>query len=146
MKRRTKQLKKMDKEYEIMYYAAWIVLGILIACMIFFNIKGSEILDANYQCNFLKTTGFYCPGCGGTRAFYFFSHFNFVKSVYYNFLVPYGFIVIALYAVNGFLFRRIPRMSFLLNPFFLLCSGGVLVLVRMIMTNVIMLITGIHFI
>lgn len=35
-------------------------------------------------------TGYYCPGCGGTRAVYALLHMQLVKSFFYHPLVPYG--------------------------------------------------------
>ncbi|WP_394993457.1 DUF2752 domain-containing protein [Emticicia sp.] len=40
-----------------------------------------------YRCLFYKTTGLYCPGCGGQRAFHELLHGNFIKAFNYNLLI-----------------------------------------------------------
>lgn len=41
-------------------------------------------------CFFSNVLGIYCPGCGGTRAAAALVHGQFLKSVWYHPLVPYG--------------------------------------------------------
>lgn len=41
------------------------------------------------QCSFLQATGYYCPGCGGTRAVRELLHGRFLKSLYYHPFVGY---------------------------------------------------------
>lgn len=48
------------------------------------------------QCVFHLATGFWCPGCGGQRAFAFLLHGEVLKSLRYNLLLPF-FIPFVLY-------------------------------------------------
>lgn len=60
------------------------------------------ILEKNI-CPFHALTGLYCPGCGGTRAFYAFIHGHFIQSFCLNPAVDYmAFAVI----INIILFLR----------------------------------------
>lgn len=40
-----------------------------------------------FQCLFYKTTGLFCPGCGGQRAFHHLLHGDFASAFQYNLLI-----------------------------------------------------------
>ncbi|MCR4792445.1 MAG: DUF2752 domain-containing protein [Lachnospiraceae bacterium] len=49
------------------------------------------------DCRFKEVTGFYCPGCGGTRAVRAFLSGHLIKSFIYHPFVPYCFFMWILY-------------------------------------------------
>ncbi len=51
-------------------------------------------------CFIYSTTGFFCPGCGGTRAFIYLIHGRFIKSFIYHPFVIYAFIIGAVFYVS----------------------------------------------
>ena len=51
------------------------------------------------ECIFLTKFNFYCPGCGGTRAFIEMINFNFIQSLIYNPAVVYYTFIISLYMI-----------------------------------------------
>lgn len=53
---------------------------------------GNEMIN----CQFLSLTGLYCPGCGGTRAFFFLFQGKFIKSFIFN---PFTMYITILYIV-----------------------------------------------
>ena len=55
-------------------------------------------------CIFHEITGLYCPGCGGTRAFFSLLHGHPVLSFMYNPIVLYFVFVIIFYALWGILY------------------------------------------
>ncbi|MEE1196144.1 MAG: DUF2752 domain-containing protein [Lachnospiraceae bacterium] len=77
------------KEEKVLY---WIGIAILFVTMILvilvkmLDIHLSEFLPG---CLLLRFTGFYCPGCGGTRAVIALFQGQFVKSFFYHPLVIY---------------------------------------------------------
>ena len=62
----------MDKHHNltdtIFFILSWIILGGLLVVAILQNTGTMDLLETIYPCFFLETTGFYCPGCGGTHA------------------------------------------------------------------------------
>lgn len=54
----------------------------------------------NRQCLFYVLTGFYCPGCGGTRAFFSLIHGHPLISVYYHPIVLYTLAVLVILAAR----------------------------------------------
>ncbi len=55
------------------------------------------------ECSFHRITGYYCFGCGGTRAVNAFLHGHFIKSVLYHPFVFYFFIVAGIFFVTTLL-------------------------------------------
>ena len=51
----------------------------------------------NLPCVFQWITGYYCPGCGGTRACRALLHGDLLQSLYYHPLVPYMALVLVLW-------------------------------------------------
>lgn len=81
-------------------------LGIL-AFLVYYRLFGTNpIISSRYNgCIFHTMTGFYCPGCGGTRAVVALLHGNILMSFYYHPLVPYSVFVYLLYMVTHTLER-----------------------------------------
>jgi hypothetical protein len=62
---------KAEKELDIYYYiAGWILLALLLPVVAAKYMLHLPILSAAAPCLFHTATGYYCPGCGGTRAVY----------------------------------------------------------------------------
>lgn len=122
-----KNLREMDWEYLIIYRICLMLLPFMILAIILFLAFGSKITGLGGECLFRKTTGFYCLGCGGTRAFNYLMHLHLLKSIYYHPFVPYTFFAYFLYVINSFLYRHNKKCFAKLNPFVLLYVGlGVL--------------------
>lgn len=59
------------------------------------------------ECFFLKNYGFYCPGCGGTRAVKALLKGHILESLWYHPIVVY----VAILAIAYLIFRRRPKVS-----------------------------------
>lgn len=57
-------------------------------------------------CIFHAITGYYCPGCGGRRAFEYFLRGDIVKSIYFHPAVAYSLFLYAWYMFSQTLERR----------------------------------------
>ena len=75
-----------------LYRTGWLVLGIGFP-MIFMYLHFAEP-GLTFPCLLLSITGFYCPGCGGTRALEAFLRGRFLLSLWYHPLVVYGAVII----------------------------------------------------
>jgi len=80
--------KQLDK---IAYYSGIIILfGGLISLLIL-EICNIDFTEIPAPCLLYSNTGFYCPGCGGTRATKYLLTGHIFKSIYYNPFVAYIF-------------------------------------------------------
>ena len=59
------------------------------------------------KCLFHLVTGYYCPGCGGTRAVVFLLHGDFLHSLVYHPFVPYAFVLCTWFMIS----QTIERLS-----------------------------------
>ncbi len=82
----------MQKNYYKILLA--VVAMAIIAFYFFYNPAKTNV---GFQCIFNKTTGLYCPGCGGQRAFHHLLHGNFEKAFEYNLLI---FLVIPIVGIK----------------------------------------------
>lgn len=60
-----------------------------IICLLIFITANQYIIRSVPPCMFHLITGYYCPGCGGTRAIEYVLSGHFIKSIYYHPLVLY---------------------------------------------------------
>lgn len=95
------ELTKTEKERRTLFY---IGCGFLILCFIYALLIYFTSFSLNtfmLPCIFYKLTGFYCPGCGGTRAFNMLIQGNLLRSLMYHPVVIYGAIIYAWYMVSN---------------------------------------------
>lgn len=78
--------KLLDK---IFYIIGWICIAI---GAIVFGLYRAGVLPTIHMapCMIHAMTGYYCPGCGGTRATYALLHGKIITSLYYHPIVVYG--------------------------------------------------------
>ena len=60
---------------------------VIMGCVVLF---GEQFLDLVPHCFFHRITGYYCPGCGGTRATSALLHGHFLQSLYFHPFVGYA--------------------------------------------------------
>ncbi|WP_242939713.1 DUF2752 domain-containing protein [[Clostridium] polysaccharolyticum] len=80
------EAQKIDSE---LYWIGWVSIGLMLIGV--FLYKRHELFFKRFQfpCLFYRLTGYYCPGCGGTRAVKAFLSGDFIKSFLYHPLVSY---------------------------------------------------------
>lgn len=105
-----------------------------------------EILHALFHlpCLFHWLTGYYCPGCGGTRAVVYLLHGQIAESFRYHPLVPYAAAVIGLELLTALIARwtKNPRWYLGHEKFFLYLAIGI-VAVNWIFKNYMLAVHGI---
>ncbi len=118
---------------DILYYTGWALLAM--AGLLVFTLK---VFDIHLPgCLFHALTGFYCPGCGGTRAVRYLLSGQLLKSLYCHPAVLPGALLYLLFMGSHTLSRlckngKIRGMKF--RFFYLYLLGG-LVLLSVIMKN-----------
>ncbi|MCD7708520.1 MAG: DUF2752 domain-containing protein [Clostridiales bacterium] len=103
-----KPIKKMTVEDDCFYIVGWIFLALSVAALLLARFGVFEQLGlANHQCALHRLTGYYCPGCGGTRAVIALLHGHIFQSLYYHPLVVYVLAVGGWYMVS----QTVERLS-----------------------------------
>lgn len=87
-----------ERQQKIFYWLGWAVLlaGGAAGVVLYF-----WPWSVSMPCLFLRYTGFYCPGCGGTRAFCSMLKGEFLKSLHYHPVVLYGTVVYAWFMLTN---------------------------------------------
>ena len=75
------------------YIAGWILMALFAMGAAVIHIKGKTILNYVPPCMFHRVTGYYCPGCGGTRAVFTFFRGDIVRAFKFHPFVPYNSII-----------------------------------------------------
>ena len=60
--------KKDEKSETGLYIVGWCILAALVLLVIFLRVTGMRLSQLLGPCMIHTFTGYYCPGCGGTRA------------------------------------------------------------------------------
>jgi hypothetical protein len=74
---------------DVIYVLGLIVLGCGLAMGIFYAAAPKRLSKILLPCPVHLFTGFYCPGCGGTRALRFLLHGDIINSLRHHLAVPY---------------------------------------------------------
>ena len=60
-------------------------------------------------CQFLAMTGYYCPGCGGTRALHALLHLHFLEALNYNCILPFVLAILIYVYLGVYLYLLMGR-------------------------------------
>lgn len=77
------------KEEKVLYWIGIAILFVIMILVILVKMLDIHLSEFLPGCLLLRFTGFYCPGCGGTRAVIALFQGQFVKSFFYHPLVIY---------------------------------------------------------
>lgn len=88
-----------------MYCIGWCCIGALVLFSLLYHRRPEYFMGK--VCIFWRLTGFYCPGCGGTRAVLALLSGRLWHAVVYHPFVPYSFLVGGWFMVS----QTVQRMS-----------------------------------
>lgn len=133
------------KTTEFAVWTAGLLLGVsasVILLLLYF--VPSFLENLHYECWVRSHSGLLCPGCGGTRAFFYFIKGEFVCSFFFHPAVPYMEVLYMVYMIRGalhFLSKgRLPFMRFRLG--YVYAAIGI-ILVQFVVKNILLLGYGI---
>lgn len=122
---------------DYIYIALIITCIILILFIIIYKCFFSYISIPS--CWIYENLGFYCPGCGCTRAFIAILNFDIIGSIYYNPTVLYTVIVLFLYIITHTI-DKIRKSNHLIMPYsnIYLYIGASLLILHCVIRNLLL--------
>lgn len=95
----------------------WFKLGIVFGVFVLISIPlfymfGEYLAHGGIRCGFYHVTHLYCPGCGGTRSYYYLVHGYLFKSFIFNPFVPYTIADYIFFMVNAILVKNTKKAGF----------------------------------
>jgi len=86
-------------EEKTLYIIGLIGISLILIFLLILNIYNINILDINVPCKLLEKTGYYCPGCGGTRAVKALIKGDIIGSIKYHPVIIYIVFVFSLFMI-----------------------------------------------
>ncbi len=85
---------KKDSSQDIyLYIIGWVGIGLILIYLFLKYTLHIDLIDFAGPCVLNSLTGYYCPGCGGTRAVFSLAKGDILKSFVYHPFVPYAAIL-----------------------------------------------------
>lgn len=85
---------KAEPSHDIYFYVTgWIMIGLLSLYLFVTKILNISLVQYIPPCALHTMTGYYCPGCGGTRAVLSLMEGNLLLSIFYHPFVIYALVV-----------------------------------------------------
>ena len=128
------------------YIAGWILMALFAMGAAVIHIKGKTILNYVPPCMFHRVTGYYCPGCGGTRATFALLHGHLIRSFIFHPFVPYTAVLGGWFMLSQTL-QRISRGRLHIGMHFrvvYMWLALAIIVVNCIVKNMLILFCGIH--
>lgn len=112
----------------------WFKMGIvfgasLLVFVLIFLFFGDKLAFGPIKCGFLTVTNLYCPGCGGTRAFYYLVHGRIYQSFITNPFVLYTIVDYVIFMINTVLVKKTQRIGFSKFPITITIYVGIGILI-----------------
>lgn len=125
-------------------FAVWVAgaaLGFFALLILAIGYFAPSFLESlRFECWIHRQSGLWCPGCGGTRAFFYFLQGKWGRSFMLHPVVPYMGVLYIVYMVRGalhFLTKgRLPFMRFRLGYIYVAIA---IVLIQFVAKNVLLL-------
>lgn len=122
--------KEKQSTEEILFRLGFISIVILVLALCVVRSFPEFFSKILIPCPFYVLMGYYCPGCGGTRAIRYFLTGHFFKSLRYHPLIPYigvgGTVFMVTHTLERITKGRIKGIKF--RNWYVYIMGGILVL------------------
>lgn len=105
----------MNGTDKFFYIAGWLLLAGFVLLAVLQGTGTLLLTDLGYPCSFRAITGYYCPGCGGTRAICSLAAGDLISCAREHAFVLYTAVGTAIYLVWNSIFlydKKIPAMHF----------------------------------
>lgn len=131
----------------VLYYLGMLLIGVVTVFYFMIRLFGIRIPRVLTICYLHTLTGYYCPGCGGTRSASFLIHGHLWKSLYYNPFATYILIMGGIFMVTQTLSRltgdRVKGLKFRNNY---ISIGVILLIIQFLIKNLLFGLYGIKLI
>lgn len=127
------------------FIIGWVCVGLAFLLFVGWNLGLSRVYAAIPPCALHQATGYYCPGCGGTRAFVALCHGKVLTSLYYHPIVCYGTAVGGWFLLSQTI-ERLSRKKVAIGMHYrdvYLWIALVIVVLNCLVKNLVLAITGI---
>ena len=139
-------MKKEPEQDNFFYYAGWCTMGLILIYWFIKSVLHFDLVRLIPLCSFYVGTGYYCPGCGGTRAVVALFHGEILRSLFYHPVVLYSALVAGWFMVTQTI-ERLSRGKWKVAMHFRMIYVYIflaLLAVNFIWKNGYLLFTGIH--
>ena len=121
--------REFDDDLTNIWFKIGIVFGaLLILAVVLFIFWGEKIAFGGVECGFYKFIHMYCPGCGGTRAFYHLMHGHIFTSFIMNPFVIYTIVDYIIFMINTILVKTTKKLGFAGFPVTGTIYAGIIIL------------------
>lgn len=94
-------LTPLDRKQEMNLYRILLAFSLAaLSAAVLIKVYGIKLASSVPRCIFLRTTGFYCPGCGGSHAIDALLSFHVIEAALYHPAVVYFAAVIGWYLIS----------------------------------------------
>ncbi len=131
-----------ERERKSLYVMGWLLLLLAAAYLALSKLTGIRLSRLTLPCIFHDLTGWYCPGCGGTRALRLLLGGDVLKSLYYHPFVVYGVALYVWFMVSNsieYISRGRLRIGMRYRKWYVIVGAAVIVL-NFVIKNGVMLI------
>lgn len=127
------------------YIIGWSCIGLIFTYVGMRYMLHIDLIDYMPSCFFYTATGFYCPGCGGTRAVFAFMRGDILKSIFFHPFVPFVLIVGGWFMISQTI-QRLSHGKIQIGMHFRMIYvwiSLILIAINFLWKNVVLLFTGI---
>ena len=136
--------RKVNRVEDQLYFAGLILLPIGLSCAYIVTEWVVPRLPPSAECILWKFFGFYCPGCGGTRAVISLLHGRFLASLWYHPIVMYVVVMYACFMISHTLEKiHCPIIKGMKFHTWILYAMPVILAINVILKNVLLFCYGV---